>query len=136
MARQVPCLLAVVVSALLQGHIEQRGPVAEAVEPRLAASPARHPGLEFGAGEARALLLPSPPLVSQAAGVSLGLLGAGAGTLQRPRVVPHVWVTHHATVIPKVASRLPVIGYVRSCPAAEQALDRPHLYTAIKRDHK
>jgi hypothetical protein len=98
----VPCLLAVVVGALLGGHVEQRGPSAEAVEPGFPASAARHPGLKFGPGEARALL---SLLVSHAAGVPFGLLGACASALQGPRVVPHVRVVRHATVIPEVASR-------------------------------
>jgi hypothetical protein len=76
-----------VVSALLRSHVEQRGPVTETVEPRLSASPAWHPGLELGTGEGRALLMPSSSLVSHAAGILFGLLGASAGALQRPGIV-------------------------------------------------
>ena len=105
--RQVPCVLAVVLGALLRGHVEQRGPSAEAVEPWFPASPARHTGLELGAGKARAILSPSAPLVSHAAGVPFGLLGACTGALKRPCVGPHVCVVRHATVISKVASQPP-----------------------------
>ena len=87
MTRPVPFLLAVMVGPLLRSHLEQRRPAAETVEPRLSASPARHPSLELGAGKARSLLFPSPVLVPHATGVPLSLLGTGAGALQRPRRV-------------------------------------------------
>src|ERR1039457_3318199 len=87
MTRPVSFLLAVMVGPLLRSHLEQRRPVTETVEPWLSASPARHPGLELGAGKARSLRFPSPPLVPHATGVPLSLLGTSAGALQRPRGV-------------------------------------------------
>jgi len=89
MTRPVPFLLPVMVSPLLWSHREQRRPGAEAVEPRPSASPARHPGLELGAGKARSLRFPSPPLVPHTTGAPLSLLGTSAGALQRP---PRSWV--------------------------------------------